>query len=285
VSSVIAASLDIDAAAETRNWTLGDLKRFFMDEGEAAIKRVARGLGSEAIAGAVKLMSEAELVAVGGKIFNPPPGSSFGARGYLGSRIQPNSPTDDPEEVLFSVLEGLSYGCGDVVLGINPVASDWRNVARLERTLAQVIRAFELQDATTYCVLAHIDDQLMAQDLSEAAGDDAVRVDVGFQSIAGTATANRTFDLDHAKLRAHLSRLRRQYFETGQGSEFTNKCAEGIDMVWTRDRPGDSCLPPARTHGGRRAATRPPRRLPSAARSVARPFPELARTRPHARNR
>lgn len=233
VSSLLDAAVDRDAAGRVASWSVGELVAFLLASAEGEIHRVAPGLSSEAIAAAVKLMSNEELTALSANIFNPPAGATFGARGYFGSRIQPNSPTDDPEEVLFSVLEGLSYGCGDVVLGVNPVASDWRNVARLERTLREVVRTFELSDATTYCVLAHIDDQLAAEDHAarEGAERGAPLVECGFQSIGGTASTNRTFNFDLRKLLSHLRRLRRQYFETGQGSEVTNGCACGIDMV------------------------------------------------------
>lgn len=232
VSAALEATIDRSVAERISAWTVEEFAAFLLAHPEPDIHSIMPGLSSEAIAAAVKLMSNAELTLLSAKVFNPPLGSTIGARDYLGSRIQPNSPTDDPEEVLFSVLEGLSYGCGDVVLGINPVASDWRNVASLERTLREVVRTFELSDATTYCVLAHIDDQLEAHDNDGAdGGDGAPLVECGFQSIGGTATANRTFNFDLRKLLAHLRRLCRQYFETGQGSECTNGCANGIDMV------------------------------------------------------
>lgn len=232
VSDALDAAIDPRAAELTAAWTVHELKAHLLRAADEEIRTMMGGLASEAIAAVVKLCDDAELVRIGGKVYNPPPGSSFGARGYFGSRIQPNSPTDDPEEILFSVLEGLSYGCGDVVLGVNPVDSDWRNIAALERTLLDVVRTFELTDKTTYCVLGHIDDQLGAQDLAASTdGEPPAPVECAFQSIGGTASCNATFAVDVRKLHEHLARVRRQYFETGQGSEFTNKCAEGVDMV------------------------------------------------------
>ncbi len=223
VSRAIMESLDSTARQKVEGWTVGELKSFVLEKSEDEIKAVREGLSSEAIAAAAKLMSDDELIRAAAKIYNPNPGCTFGARGYFGSRVQPNSPTDDPEEVLFSVLEGFSYGCGDVVLGINPVDSDRRNVKRLEETLRDVVRTFGLEKATTWCVLAHIDDQM--------AINESGLVNVGFQSLGGTAKTNATFNIDIAKMLRHLSKLDHEYFETGQGSAFTNNAAEGVDMV------------------------------------------------------
>lgn len=223
VSAAIMESLDAPSREKTKGWTVGQLKQFLLESDEAAIKGVRDGLTSEAIAAVAKLLDDDQLVLVSSKVWNPLPGSTVGAQGYFGSRIQPNSPTDDPEEVLFSVLEGFSYGCGDVVLGINPVDSTKANVLRLEETLREIVTTFGLQDKTTWCVLAHIDDQM-------GVNQDGL-VNVGFQSIGGTAKTNATFNVDVAKLLRHLSQLSHMYFETGQGSAFTNNAAEGVDMV------------------------------------------------------
>lgn len=228
VSRMIMESLDPEARQKVAAWTVGDLKKFFLEKSEAEIKALREGLSSEAIAAAAKLMTDDELIAAAAKIYNPNAGSTFGAKGYFGSRIQPNSPTDDPEEVLFSTLEGLSYGCGDVVLGINPVDSDRRNVKRLEETLRDVVKTFGLEKATTYCVLAHIDDQMAVHENG--------LVNVGFQSLGGTAKTNATFNIDVEKMLRHLSKIDHQYFETGQGSAFTNNAADGVDMVTLESR-------------------------------------------------
>jgi ethanolamine ammonia-lyase large subunit len=126
------ADAQVDAAAQRRieRWTVGELVRFLLDRSEDEIRAIMPGLASDTIACAVKLMSNDELVAVGRKVFNPLPGSKVGARGYMGARIQPNSPTDDPEDIVMQVLDGWSYACGDVVLGTNPVSSDVDQVAK-----------------------------------------------------------------------------------------------------------------------------------------------------------
>jgi ethanolamine ammonia-lyase large subunit len=228
VSRILMKSLDAAARKKTAGWTVGELKRFCLERPASEVTAIRAGLTSEAIAAAAKLMTDDELIAAAARIANPQAGSTFGGHGYFGSRIQPNSPTDDPEEVLFSVLEGFSYGCGDVVLGINPVDSDRANVKRLEETLRDIVRTFGLERSTTWCVLAHIDDQMAI-----AAGG---LVNVGFQSLGGTARTNSTFNIDNAKMLRHLKKLDRMYFETGQGSAFTNNAAEGIDMVTLESR-------------------------------------------------
>ena len=146
------------------------------------------------IACVVKLMTNAELIAVGRKVFHPLPGSRIGAKGYLGARIQPNSPTDHVDDIRWQVLDGWSYAVGDVVLGTNPVSSDPRSVAAIEDTLKDLLVTFEIEDVLPHCVLSHIDVQ--AQVEKEHPGSTAL----WFQSIAGCDAANKTFDIDVDKM-------------------------------------------------------------------------------------
>ncbi|MGH8489987.1 MAG: ethanolamine ammonia-lyase subunit EutB, partial [Gammaproteobacteria bacterium] len=134
-------------------------------------------LSSEMIAAVVKLMGNGELSQIAKRLFNPLPGTgvAVGALGHFGARIQPNSPGDDEEEILFSILEGLCYGCGDVIIGLNPASDDIETIVRLERLLQSVVDRLELP--TRYCVLSDIVKQTEARRRT--------RVDVGFQSLAG----------------------------------------------------------------------------------------------------
>ena len=137
-------------------------------------------------------------------------------------RIQPNSPGDDEREILVSILEGLSYGCGDVIIGLNPAADDLDTIVRLEQLLAQIVRRLGLP--TRYCVLSDIVKQHRAQMHT--------RVDVGFQSLAGTSRAlTGMVGLDVDGVLDLARGFDGLYFETGQGSEVTNGSAEGVDMV------------------------------------------------------
>src|SRR3989338_1353621 len=108
------------------------------------------GLDSDAIAGVVKLMSNQELIKVGQTVFNPLPGSKIGSKGYMGARIQPNSPTDDPEEIAWQVFNGFSYGVGDVLLGNNPVDSTPESVYQVEKTLKDIIETFKLEKSLAW---------------------------------------------------------------------------------------------------------------------------------------
>ncbi len=91
------------------------------------------GLTSDTIGCVPKLMSNEELIALGQKIFNVLPGTKMGAKGYMGARIQPNSPTDHPEDVVWQVFDAFSYATGDIVIGTNPVDSTVKSVAAVER--------------------------------------------------------------------------------------------------------------------------------------------------------
>ncbi|WAS96978.1 ethanolamine ammonia-lyase subunit EutB [Nannocystis punicea] len=222
------AALDPRAAAHVTTWSLGQLKQFVLAADEAEVTQLLPGLASDVVACLVKLMSDAELVALGARLFHPLPGSRLGARGYLGARIQPNSPTDHPDDIRWQVLAGWSYAVGDVVLGTNPVSSDPRSVAAVEAALWDILVDFGLQDTLPHCVLAHIDVQAEVE--RRAPGTTGI----WFQSIAGSDAANATFGLDLAGLRRHArSRSGRWglYFETGQGADFTNGHGRGVDMV------------------------------------------------------
>ena len=171
-------------------------------------------------------MSNEELIAVGAKVFNPLPGSKLGARGYMGARIQPNSPTDDPEDIRWQVLDGWSYAVGDVVLGTNPVSSDVDPVAAIELALHDLLVTFELQDVLPHCVLvAHRRPGARSRKLQP--GTTAL----WFQSLAGIEAANQTFDVTLEKMLEHAARRTGKYglyFETGQGADAHQRPRQGL---------------------------------------------------------
>ena len=225
VSEVLARSLNQYLAAQISQLSLLQVKKILLGKnGSDWIRRYGDGLTSEQIASLVKLMTNDELSQVSRSIFNPLPGEgvTIGSMHHFGSRIQPNSPNDDEEEILFSVLEGLSYGCGDVILGINPASDDLETIIRLERLLQSIVEHLALP--TRYCVLSDIVKQTSARERT--------RVDVGFQSLAGTSKALRGMvGLDVDGLIELARGFDGLYFETGQGSAVTNHAAEGVDMV------------------------------------------------------
>ena len=211
-----------------KNWNMGGLKYFLLTQTEPAIKGIMRGLNSDVIGCVTKIMSNEELIVVGKKIFNPLPGSKIGAKGYMGARIQPNSPTDDPEDIVWQVFNGWSYATGDVVLGTNPVSDSVENILAIQNALKDVIVTFGLQDAIPWCVLAHIDKQHEAEQKSP--GSTAL----WFQSLAGVDDANKTFDISIKKMKKYADMRTGKfglYHETGQGADFTNGAGNGFDMV------------------------------------------------------
>jgi len=205
--------------------TIGQAKAVLLGPGAAAWARRHEGaLASEVIAALAKVMTDDELSSVARALFNPMDGDgvTIGGPAHFGSRIQPNSPGDDEHEILFSILEGLSYGCGDVIIGLNPAADDLDTIVRLEQLLEQVVRRLNLP--TRYCVLSDI--------VKQHAARTHTRIDVGFQSLAGTSRSLAGMvGLDVDAVTDLARGFDGLYFETGQGSEVTNSAAESIDMV------------------------------------------------------
>ncbi|MCG8460406.1 MAG: ethanolamine ammonia-lyase subunit EutB [Holophagales bacterium] len=228
LSAYISSAVDRRILGELEGWSLGGLKDFLLTSQEEEIHAIMPGLPSDIVGCVVKLMSNEELISVGAKVFNPLPGSKIGARGYLGARIQPNSPTDDLDDIRMQVFDGWSYAVGDVLLGTNPVSSETESVLAIERALADVVETFGLEGVLPHCVLAHIDVQAEAE--ARAPGSTAL----WFQSLAGVDDANTTFDISVAKMRRHAGTRTGKfgfYFETGQGADATNGHGKGFDMV------------------------------------------------------
>lgn len=210
------------------NWTLGQLKEYLLDATEDEIKPLLPGLSSDAIGCVVKLMTNPELISLGSKVFNPLPGSRIGARGYLGARVQPNSPTDNVDDIRWQVFDAFAYAVGDVLIGTNPVSSEVASVLAVERALQEVLQTFEIDHLLPHCVLSHIDIQAKVEELQPGS------TELWFQSIAGNDSANATFDVNIDKMVAHAKRRKGRfglYFETGQGADFTNGHDHGVDMV------------------------------------------------------
>jgi ethanolamine ammonia-lyase large subunit len=160
----------------------------------------------------------------------------MGERGVLGIRVQPNHPADDVGGILFSAFEGLLYGCGDAVIGVNPATDSVATVSSILHALNRLIEAYEIP--TQSCCLAHITTQL-------AALNAGAPVDLLFQSVAGTEAANRSFGITLDLLREGRQQVlehHRQrdvawagnqvmYFETGQGSALSAEAHHGIDQL------------------------------------------------------
>ena len=224
----ITADLDQKAAKAIPSMKLMDLRDFLLFEDEDEIKRLLPGISSDIAGCLVKIMSENDLVTVGAKIHHALPGTMIGGQGYLGARIQPNSPTDNPDDIFWQVMSGFSFAVGDVVLGTNPVSSEPESVSLIERTLLDIRQTFGIEEIISHSVLSHIDIQAFIEQRNPGT------TGVWFQSLAGSTLANKVFDLDLDKLLAHARRRSGKYgfyFETGQGADFTNGQGQGVDMV------------------------------------------------------
>ncbi len=205
-----------------------EFKTFLLEKSENEIQQIITSLSSDQIAVVVKLMSNDELIRISSKVFNPLPDSQIGSKGYMGARVQPNSPTDNPEDVFWQVMDAFSFAVGDVVLGTNPVSSNPKDVAKIEETLFNIIQTFGLQNTIPHCVLAHIDIQAEVEKEHEGT------TGIWFQSIAGTDDANKTFDISVEKMQNHAKSRKGKYglyAETGQGADETNGHGAGFDLL------------------------------------------------------
>ncbi len=228
VYKAILAATDLTVLDANRDMTMTQLKEILLTKSEAEIKKIMVGLPSDLIGMVVKIMTNDELTKVGQTVFNPLPGTNIGAKGYMGARIQPNSPTDDPTDIIWQVFNGWAFAVGDVVLGNNPVSSIIGDVHQIELALKDALETFSLQDIYPHCCLAHIDVQAEVE--KQFPGSTAL----WFQSLGSTDAANATFDVTVAKMMAHAATRSGKYglyFETGQGADATNGHGDGFDMV------------------------------------------------------
>ncbi|MBU1232582.1 MAG: ethanolamine ammonia-lyase [Proteobacteria bacterium] len=219
---------------KVKDWTMGELKEFLLTKSESDIKSIMNGLTSDTIGCVPKLMTNDELIGLGQKLFIPLPDTQMGTKGYMGARIQPNSPTDHPDDVKWQTLNAFAYATGDIVIGTNPVDSQVVSVAAVEEALKDVVDTFKLNDIIPWCVLSHIDVQ------AEVADKQPELVETMFQSLAGTDACNKTFDVTIDKILKYAKSKEGKryglYFETGQGSEFTNGAENGVDMMVLESR-------------------------------------------------
>jgi ethanolamine ammonia-lyase large subunit len=214
--------------------TVGDFRDWLLSDAadSATLAALAPGLTPEMAAAVAKLMRLQDLVLVARKCHVTTAfRSTIGLPGRLSTRLQPNDPTDAPAGIAASLLDGLLYGCGDAVIGINPASDSVPAVCDLLQMLDRIIAKYAIP--TQACVLTHITTTL-------AAIERGLPVDLVFQSIAGTEQANRSFGIDLALLaegrQAALSLGRGtvgdnvMYFETGQGSALSAGAHHGLDQ-------------------------------------------------------
>ena len=219
---------------EIRGWTVSELREWLLagTTAESQIRRISKGLTAEMVAAVAKLMSNLDLVYAAAKIRVPARcNTTIGLRGTLSTRLQPNHTTDNVEGITASVLEGLSYGCGDAVIGLNPAGDTVGGTAEVLKRFDDIKNRLEIP--TQICVLSHITTQIEA--VRRGAPCDMI-----FQSIAGSEKGNLAFGFTTENIREAKELLQRQgtaagpnllYFETGQGSELSSGAHNGADQV------------------------------------------------------
>lgn len=240
VTRLIMDEHDSAAFEAISHLTVGDFRNWLLSEQASteALAATAPGLTPEMVAAVSKIMRIQDLILVAKKCrvitrFR----GTIGLENRLSTRLQPNHPTDNPAGVAASVLDGLLYGCGDAVIGINPASDNLEATLRLLHMLHEVIERYQIP--TQSCVLAHVTTTLKAI-------EQGAPVDLVFQSIAGTQKANDSFGINLALLQeAHLAALDLKrgshfengmmgdnclYFETGQGSALSANAHEGLDQ-------------------------------------------------------
>ena len=312
VTRLIVDTHDVAAFAPVKNLSVGAFRDWLLryETDEQTLAALTPGLTPEMVAAVSKICANQDLILIASKCrvvtaFR----DTIGLRGRLSTRLQPNHATDDLKGIAASMLEGLLYGCGDAVIGINPATDSVPMMQELLKLIDELIHRYHIP--TQSCVLAHVTNALEVM----RAG---TPVDLVFQSIAGTEIANGAFGVNLGILQeaydAALSLKRGtvgqnvMYFETGQGSALSGRGDWGVDMqtcearayaVARKFKPllvntaGLRQAPCARVrgvaggHGSRRcaSASRQPHRRPACSyRLPARTYP-LTRGRPCATSR
>ena len=239
VSRLILDTHDSAAFQPLRSMTVGAFREFLLDEQitENELKALQWGITPEMAAAVAKLMSNKDLVLAASKIRNVTRcRNTIGERGVLGIRLQPNHPSDDVGGILLAAFDGLLYGCGDAVIGVNPATDSVAGVSMILRALDSLITTFGIP--TQACCLAHISTQL-------ACLEQGAPIDLLFQSVAGTQAANTSFGVSLAMLSEGRERVLEHhrtrniswvgdnvmYFETGQGSALSAEAHHGVDQL------------------------------------------------------
>lgn len=234
VTRLIVDGHDAAAFAPVASLTVGAFRDWLCSEAATTevLAKLAQGITPEMAAAASKLMRNQDLILVARKCrvvtrFR----NTLGLPGRMAVRIQPNHPTDDAAGILASTIDGLSYGCGDAVIGINPASDSTARIGELLRLLDGVIARFDIP--TQACILTHVTSSI-------ALIEQGAPVDLVFQSVAGTQAANASFGVTLALLQEGLEAGRSQkrgtvgdnvmYFETGQGAALSANAHHGVDQ-------------------------------------------------------
>ncbi|SNS12606.1 Ethanolamine ammonia-lyase heavy chain [Anaerovirgula multivorans] len=234
VTRIIQDGVNEKIYSEIQNWTVSELREWILNSETTGsdIRRISRGLTSEMVAAVAKLMSNLDLVYGAKKIVvTAHCNTTIGQAETLAYRLQPNHTTDNIEGIKVSLFEGLSYGAGDAVLGLNPVSDTVNSVKNVLKLFEEVKQKWQIP--TQICVLAHVTTQMEA--IRQGAPSDLI-----FQSIAGTEKGNEAFGVNDRILSEARELVLKEgtstgpnvmYFETGQGSELSSDAHMGVDQV------------------------------------------------------
>ncbi|HET9624482.1 MAG TPA: ethanolamine ammonia-lyase subunit EutB [Kofleriaceae bacterium] len=234
LTRLVEDELDAAAFAAVGHLTVGQFREWLLDISTTGptLRAIAPGLTPEMAAATCKLMSSFDLMTVGAKCqVVVRANNTLGLPGRLSSRCQPNHPTDDVAGILASAREGLAYGCGDAVIGINPATDTAESTAEILRVIDDLLRRNAVP--TQHCVLSHVTVQMKALGLG-------CPMDLMFQSVAGTQDANTAFGISATLLDEAWAMMKdkgtargpnRMYFETGQGSALSSAAHHGADQV------------------------------------------------------
>ncbi len=234
VTRVIDDAVNETIYNEIKHWTVGDFREWLLADTTTPeqIRRVSNALTGEMVAAVTKLMSNLDLIYGAQKIHvTSHCVNTAGMPGTLASRLQPNHPTDSPEGIRAEIYEGLSYGSGDAVIGINPVDDSLGSTMRLLDMTYDIIQEWNIP--TQNCVLAHVTTQMQAM-------KEGAPVGLVFQSLAGTQKANESFGIDVGMMDEAYELAKKycwpqgpnfMYFETGQGSALSANAHNGWDQL------------------------------------------------------
>ncbi|MEN9784793.1 MAG: hypothetical protein RLZZ299_57 [Pseudomonadota bacterium] len=234
ITRIVEDSLDESAYDAVKHLTVGQFREWLLETGTTGpvIRSVSAGLTPEMAAATCKLMTNMDLMVVGAKCqVVVRANATLGLPGRMSSRLQPNHPTDDLQGILYSAREGLVYGCGDAVIGVNPATDTPESTAEILSRLHELRVRNGIP--TQHCVLSHVTVQMKALELG-------CPMDLMFQSFAGSEKANRAFGISVALMDEAYAMMKARttnrgpnvmYFETGQGSALSSDAHHGADQV------------------------------------------------------
>lgn len=234
VTRIIIDHVNLRTYETIKNWTVAELREWILDCNTTNydIHRISNGLTSEMVAAVAKIMSNLDLIVGAQKIIvTKTANTTIGIPGTFSTRLQPNHTTDNVDGIMASVMEGLSMGSGDAVIGLNPVDDTTESVKRILHKFNDFIKEWEIP--TQHVVLAHVATQMEAMEQGAPTG-------LVFQSIAGSEKGNTAFGIT-AKMLSEAKDMALKlgtavgpnvmYFETGQGSELSSDAHNGVDQL------------------------------------------------------